>query len=1222
MSKRIALIIVLIMVGAVFPTFHAIITPKRVFAATTSNMASQNPFSWNYNEVKALDPAGDEYKYNDGSDEARDLIAFYYAAYQKEIVMRIDVLNLKIGDENNANWYILMDYKSGGSTTLPDDLQGSTSMAWDVAVAIYSPTDYKVYLPGGSTINNAVINVTFNAEYDFVVVALNATKLPDFSYTDTVHFQVLSAKDFANPYRVADSIPNSLQDSISSNDHVGTAKVAFVQHANQHIGYSASVVCGGLGTGYDDVIRVHLKYHVPLNLHLSGVLMENLLWNNYTCGSDNFIAMIRKGINEGLISILTSAYGQQIMPFFPLDLNIKSLQLEDELDWDLFHYTPTVAWVPERVWETTSSDPDPINGVKSNPWQYFTAINSANGKQYAYAVILDANTHGTGNDTNGNPVNPYKIYKLPGYNLKVLFIDDWLKDQIYASSDWDSEDWTQIKEHWLNLALSLDQQQVDIYADDMEKAAGVANWPTNPQDYFYAVKYVASHPWIQAVRLDQLITWDNGNWGVAGEYWPVPGTYSEIGGTSGYGGTSSTLGRNAWYKDWAKNYYPYNCNKPAGALWWDAYQELENLKNAGVSNNLVQLSWITLIANLYETGWHDSMTGPISGWEKDITAHLRHALVYAYGAWWLNEENKPLLAYWKNVDDDKDNEIVLQNNKLYAVLDPIGGRIGWIFDNKGNTIMGNSMALWSGTEGDYNDGNHVWALSDAYSNGTYANDYYQLRIIDNGSDGKVVVAAKSPAGFTKYLILKQGWPYIEVVYRNVSQRLYVKAGWSPGVMDMLLNGKQHISRVWLYNGKVAGYYNTKTGTLAAFVYTSPVSFNTGQDWMTLAIKDEITFDTDAKFYIYAGSWNSTIFGHLINQPLAGKVWSTPQYPLAGDTITIYYNASGGPLQGSTSITMHWGHNYWKNITDTKMTEVQRNIWEATIKTYTGWRTIDMAFTNGKKWDNNAWRNFHIALTPQNIPKNVEKYLSGDVVAWGTYLPAPDTGTIYNGEFVWNDPSGDTHSSNDYPLKKSNYDITAIRVRSDNTYVYFMIRLANLTHVGWDGGPVIFIPISNTSQGKQTYLPYFVSTKYEPGWNYIIDIDLSNTSVKPGQILSYPQIKVLNSNFKPVIGNYYMIASPEHNVIEVAVPKKLLGIKDNMNFNVITVSGNGKGNSYWIGSSQVLDLMSPESTDQAISNGQITYSQSLDVTEVPVFSHTWIIIMALLAGIILLTRRMS
>ncbi len=1217
MSRKFSLLLVLIVFGSVLGSFNQFPGFHRVSAASV--MASGDPFSWNYDEVKGLDHYGDTYNFSDGSNGARDIIAFYYAAYPQVVSMRIDVLNLKVGDENNANWYILMDYKPGGATWLPDGLQGTTSMDWDVAVAIYSPSDYKVYLPDHSTLSGAVINVTFNAEYDFIVVQLNATKLPGYSYTDTVHFQVLTSKDFKTV--ITDSLPDDLHYSISSNDHVGTAKVAFVDHGNQHIGYTASVVCGGVGTGYDDVIRTHLQYHVPLNLHLSGVLLENLIWNNYTCGGDNFIQMIQYGVKSGLIDILTSAYGQQIMPFFPQDLNVKSIGMENALIWKLFHYTPKVAWVPERVWETTSSDSDPINGVKSNPWDYFAATNPANGQPYAEAVILDDSTHGSGKDTNGNPINPRKIYELPNGKLKIFFIDDWLKNEIYSSSDWDSSSWTSIKEHWLNLALSPDQEQIDIYGDDLEKAAGVAGWTTNPQDYFYAVKYVASHPWIQAVKLDDVLSWSSSEggrfWGDGGDYWPVPGTYPKIGGTSGYGGTSSSLGRNAWYKDWAKNYYPYNCNKSAGALWWDAYQELENLKNAGVNNNLVQMAWTTLIANLYETGWHDGLTGPISGWEKDITSHLRHALVYAYGAWWLHDSDKPLLAYWKNVDDDKDNEIVIQNDKLYAVLDPIGGRIGWLFDSKGHVVIGNSMALWTGTEGDYNDGNHVWGLSDSYNGGTYENDYYQLRIIDNGSDGKVIVAAKSPGGFTKYIELEQGWPYLKITYRNVTKTIYVKTGFSPGLSDMLQNGKEYIQRVWLYNGKVTGYYDSKTDTLGAYVIPGPVSFNTGWQWMTLAIADEIKFSSDATFYLYAGPWNASIFGELLSEPIRGKVWVSPSKPISGDAVTIYYNATLSQIEHPSSITLHWGHDGWKNVTNTPMV-YSNGVWKVTIQTSQNWGSIDFVFTNGSVWDNDGWLDYHIFLRPKNIPSDVQNLLVGDEIPWGTYLPQPDTGTVHNGEYVWSDAVGDEHSTRDYPWSRSNYDLYSVRVRADSNYLYFSIRLDNLTTLGKFGAPMIAIPI-NTGPGANHTIPYDGSIKYTPGWDYWVVVDLSRNGLMNDDMFSTPGIEVYNSNFSEVDGDYYAIASTDNDVVQVAIPRSLLGSPSTIKFNVLVFLGDGRGGALNPGSPKVVDLISPSSTDDELSDGSIDYAASVDLTAVPFFGNA-LVVVVLLAALVFIFRR--
>ncbi|WP_297523475.1 carbohydrate-binding protein [Thermococcus sp.] len=577
------------------------------------------------------------------------------------------------------------------------------------------------------------------------------------------------------------------------------------------------------------------------------------------------------------------------------------------------------------------------------------------------------------------------------------------------------------------------------------------------------------------------------------------------------------------------------------------------------------------------------------------------------------------MAYWKNVDDDNDNEIVIQNDKLYAVIDPIGGRIGWLFDSNGHVVIGNSMALWSGTEGDYNDGNHIWGLSDAYDGGTYENDYYQLSIIDNGTDGKVVVAAKSPnGGFTKYIELHRGWPYIKITYRNVSRTIYVKTGFSPGLSDMLHYGKRHIWRIWLYDGKVAGYYNTGTDTLGAYVIPGPASFNRGEDWRTLAIVDEIKFSSDATFYLYAGPWNASVFGRLISEPIKGTVSVSPANPRGGDQVTIYYNASGGPLQGLNSIKIHWGHDYWKDVTDTPMT-YENGLWKVTIQTSADWGSIDFVFTNGSVWDNDGWRDYHLYLTPSSVPEGVYNYLTGDESSWGTYLPAPNTGEVHNGEYVWNDASGDEHSTGNYPWSSDDYDLMSVRVRADGQYLYFSIKLGDLSSLGGFGAPMIGIPIS-TGTGVNRTVPYDSSLSYSPGWDYWVTVDLSKAGTPDSLIFTEPGIEVYDSSFNELTGDYYAIASKANGVVQVAVPKSLLEDPSSISFNVLVFIGDSRGGAVDPGSPKVVDLMSPSSTDDELSDGSIDGSQSVDLSSVPFFSNLAVVITALLVALLLLRRR--
>ncbi len=482
--------------------------------------ADRNFFDWNYGTVKWLDPAGDSpYPY-------ADMIAFYYSEDPNTLVFRIDLLDWQYGDDSKVNFYIFIDYKAGGTYNSVDNLPVSPHVGdgWDLAIAIYGDSHAKIYLPNGKTDNSLIkAGPYLDAFYD--AMEMEIYKPPGFVSGSTLRFIVYSVEPGSN--KILDRMPDS--GYFDSNHRVGTAKLMIIQHANQHIAWT-NYVYGGYGTGYDEVIRLHqwlnekMGVYVPLNLHISGTLLVALEW--YYPG---FLDWIKQGVKEGWIDLLTSAFGQQIMPFFPTKLNVESIQIEDSLIQHIFGVTPQAAWIPERVWETKSSDP---SAILEDPWVY---LEQAGIK----LIILDGNTCGS------KAPNIHKVYYVPGTDIKVIFIDNWLQDNMFAPGS----PTIQAKEQLLSLAMSSDQQQVLVYADDLEKAAGVGGWTTSFQSYADYVKWAAAHPWIQFMSIHDLLTWDNGNWGVAGQYMPLSGTYKKIGGLQGYGGSGPPYGRDAWYKD-------------------------------------------------------------------------------------------------------------------------------------------------------------------------------------------------------------------------------------------------------------------------------------------------------------------------------------------------------------------------------------------------------------------------------------------------------------------------------------------------------------------------------------------------------------------------------------------------------------------------------------------------------------------------------------------------
>lgn len=106
-----------------------------------------------------------------------------------------------------------------------------------------------------------------------------------------------------------------------------------------------------------------------------------------------------------------------------------------------------------------------------------------------------------------------------------------------------------------------------------------------------------------------------------------------------------------------------------------------------------------------------------------------------------------------------------------------------------------------------------------------------------------------------------------------------------------------------------------------------------------------------------------LYNDSIPVPVNDVVTVNPKTPIAGQQVTITYNAAQRSLQGSSYVKMHWGYDSWKGIEDTSMTSLGNNLWQATVTVpANASSTLNMVFTNGTAWDNNSTQNWNFNIT--------------------------------------------------------------------------------------------------------------------------------------------------------------------------------------------------------------------------------------------------------------------
>ena len=196
---------------------------------TTGGVTWNQEFQdWTIDDVKALDEydgAGGLKKSHDvypcptydysiygcaGSDYSRDIIAFYSRdGGDGKYYFRVDFHDLVSGDEQSAvNVYVVIDTGNPnvGEVTLPDDVDATTDMRWDVVVACYGQNFGNVYVRdpftgivtsrGYSPTGNGFIGAYWRGDLDAVEFGISRQALIDAGWTGgPLQFQVFTTRD-------------------------------------------------------------------------------------------------------------------------------------------------------------------------------------------------------------------------------------------------------------------------------------------------------------------------------------------------------------------------------------------------------------------------------------------------------------------------------------------------------------------------------------------------------------------------------------------------------------------------------------------------------------------------------------------------------------------------------------------------------------------------------------------------------------------------------------------------------------------------------------------------------------------------------------------------------------------------------------------------------------------------------------------------------------------
>ena len=571
---------------------------------------------------------------------------------------------------------------------------------------------------------------------------------------------------------------------------------ALVHHANQYLitngydnreGISDIIGSEKKKTGMLGGLSTHAAMGVPLNLHISGTLLESIAWH-----CPPALDEIREYIRSGLIELVGSSYGQNIMRFFSPEYNRGQLNELLRLYETLLGVPPSevrVFWPPERVWETRSMAP------------VLRDANLLNGG-YRY-VVLDDRTLLSPRDSElprsmydqQNPWTPelYEAHEIEhGLGLIALPIATRLRLSIppKKNTDWQRVQ-TELEALLVHAADADESSLLALYADDMEKVIGV--WGLDgPKRYGEFLRWVVGNTWIQPIKLSE---WVRAN---------PPSDCRRI-----ETGTFAELAREfdagEGYEKWfySENWAPYR------EYFERTESRVKECKIGRADSSLIELAEKQLLVSNWETGWQTPATGAHgdpaesgnpSPWARALTSHCRHALCTVEAACWMTGRDGLAHAVLYDVDQDGEIDLVLKSDRFFAMISPqSGGRLLYLYSlgtARGTLIIGNPCDDWNFLE-DLNrfmrvPRNHPGAFADV----GLEDDRYDCEILNQGDHTAVRLTNIEPQsaarGLEKVYTLGAADSYLSVRYKLPAnlKNLSTECALSPDYLTLLRHGSQ------------------------------------------------------------------------------------------------------------------------------------------------------------------------------------------------------------------------------------------------------------------------------------------------------------------------------------------------------------------------------------------------------------------------------------------------
>ncbi len=443
------------------------------------------------------------------------------------------------------------------------------------------------------------------------------------------------------------------------------ARLVLLHHANQLLVTDGYADRDGIGPVADAVLAVvaqHETHGLPGSLHLSGTLVEALAWHR-----PDVLDRVRALTSQGLLEAVGGAYGEPVLTQLSDDAVRRHLRVTGEvMGRHLGVDAPSTAWVPERVWSPRLAPLLAEHGYER------TALDDRLLLPAAARPAADARGPWS---TRPERLDPAlcRLVREDVAGLVVAPITAALRYLVPPRSD---DDLALLE----TLVAGLPDDAVLVYADDLERTAGVAGWEPAMDRFAWFAGWLATHPGLQASRLDELPA------PAPTDVRPVEqGTYFELAHLHGAGDDYTGWGQDPRWLPYARRV---------------AAVERE-LVQAEQGRDVDALAERLLLVAQHETGWQDLTPDgrAPAPWARATAAHADDARPVLHAGRWAALGGCTPSASLRDVDGDGEVELVLADRALWCAVSPrYGGRVSLLAARDGadaRVVVGNPLDHWN-----------------------------------------------------------------------------------------------------------------------------------------------------------------------------------------------------------------------------------------------------------------------------------------------------------------------------------------------------------------------------------------------------------------------------------------------------------------------------------------------------------------------------------------------